>query len=66
MRKSAYLKAVKEAKTLPTGIPELCRYFKDRYDPRAAALAHLKEKARKDDGLLGSELMEVFTADNTP
>lgn len=63
MRKSAYLKAVAEARTLPTEIPELKKYFRDGYNPRAMALAYIIKKAREDtDGLFDGETVEVITA----
>ncbi len=60
MRKSAYLRAVAEAKALPTGIPELRTYFCDGYDPRALALAHIARAARQDEGLFDGETVEIL------
>lgn len=65
MRRSAYLKAVEEAKALPTEIPEMKRYFGDSYNPRQMALLHIKRKAREDtDALSDGEMMDVLNSAN--
>lgn len=61
MRRTAYMKAIQEAKKLPTEIPELRRYFKDCYNPQQAALAHIMKTAREDtDALFDHEFVEVY------
>jgi hypothetical protein len=63
MRRSAYIKAIQQAKQLPTDIPELRRYFQDGYNPRAAALRHIVKKARADSDLLfDGEFIDVYNA----
>jgi hypothetical protein len=62
MRRSAYLKALKQASQLPTEIPEFRRYFHNSYNPRLEAIAHIKKAARLDvDGLSDSEAVDVMT-----
>lgn len=63
MRRSAYIKAIRQAKLLPTDIPELRAYFKDGYNPRAEAIHHIVNKAREDTGALFScEFIDVYNA----
>jgi len=61
MRKSAYLKAIRQAKHLPVNIPELQTYFKDGYNPQAEALRYIITKARKDtDALFHCEFVNIY------
>jgi len=61
MRRSAYIKALEQATTLPTEIPELARYFGDRYNPRLEAIARIKKAARLDvEGLFDTEAVEIM------
>lgn len=64
MRRTAYLMAAKEAKSLPTEIPGLKKYFKDDYSPKDAALQHIINKARKDDNILHGEFVGIYTKIN--
>ena len=63
MRRSAYIKSIRQAKLLPTDIPELRAYFKDGYNPQAEAIHHIVNKAREDTGALFScEFIDVYNA----
>lgn len=63
MRKSAYIKAIQQAMGLPSHLPEMKAYFNDAYDPRAAAIEHILDRARKDTGaLFHFEFIEVYNA----
>ena len=63
MRRAAYIKAIQQARGLPTSISELAGYFTDPYNPRLEALAHILKKARRDtDGLFDGEFVEIMQA----
>lgn len=53
MRRSAYIKALEQTILLPESIPELERYFRQYYNPRAEAINLIKTLARQDVKLLG-------------
>jgi undecaprenyl pyrophosphate synthase len=67
MRRTAYLKAVEEARKLPNEVSELKRYFCIPHSPRQEALTLIKKLAREDtERLFDCEMIDVINAANAP